>query len=298
MEPVHLVQYDKSLPIIACKLFQGGYSYTLPENAECEVRWGKPDHTFVYKPVLGCNENRNIVYFDVDEQMSYFYGLHTPIIELKINDKIAGSSYIKVMIDKNPIQEGDIESHCEYYDFDEAVRKVEEALEACYTKEQLTYLLKLFVNKDASFTGTTEEILALQTDRGVAHNVENNLMYYWDGEKYVCSNLVYKQPNIEYGTTEYWNNKTGYRPEKGHIIVYSDYSVDSQTGMYIPNLKIADGTTFVQDLPFCMNYVEQLLQDHMADTVSHVTEEDRQFWDNKINCEDTVVNETLIINRN
>lgn len=302
MEPIHVVQYDNTLPVIACKLFQGGYSYTLPEGAECEVRWGKKDHTFVYKPVLGCNAARNTVYFDVDQQMSYFYGLHTPILELKINGKTAGSSYIQVMIDKNPIQEGDIESHCEYYDFDKAVEEVEAAVDEVktytYSKQQLTYLLKMFLNSDADFVGNTATIESLQVDRGLALNTDNMLMYYWDGEKYVNSFLVYKQSKIEYGTTEFWNNYTGYRPQKGHIIIYSDYSVDETTGVEYPNLKIGDGSTFVQDLPFVLSKLETIIENHIGDTQSHVSAADRAFWDNKLNCGDVVVAETLILNRN
>ena len=38
---IHIVQYDKSLPIIAVKLYNNGIAYALPENADVSVRWGK-----------------------------------------------------------------------------------------------------------------------------------------------------------------------------------------------------------------------------------------------------------------
>lgn len=305
LEPVHIMQYDNNLPIIAARLFLGGYSYTLPVDAECEVRWGKKDNTFVYKPVLGCNEDRNTVYIEVDQQMTYYYGLHTPIIELKINGKTAGSSYIRVMVDRNPIQVGDIESHSEYPDLDKAVREAEaardeviEAIKHIYTKEQLSRLLRIFVNQDASFVGTTEQILALTEDMGVALSTDNRLMYYWDFDHYECSGVYYKQSKIEYGTTEYWNSRTGYKSEKGHILIYSDYTVDEYTGQNIPNIKIADGITYVQDLPFCLSLMERVLTEHVNNSQIHITQQEREFWNNKINCGDAVFGEKLIINRN
>lgn len=123
---IHIMQYDKSLPIISVKLFSNGEPYVLPESAELRVRWGKRDRTFVYKEVLGCDETRQIAYFDVDEQMSYFDGPCNPILELTINGKIAGSSYIPFNIDRNPIQNTDIESHSEYPEVVEVIEDVRE----------------------------------------------------------------------------------------------------------------------------------------------------------------------------
>lgn len=40
---VHLMQYDKSLPVIEVELFSGGKPYIIPANADMNVRVGKPD---------------------------------------------------------------------------------------------------------------------------------------------------------------------------------------------------------------------------------------------------------------
>ena len=81
---IRLMQYDDTLPIIAVTLMKDGYSYTLPEDATVEIRWGKKDHTYVKKEVLGCDVSRQIVYFEVNNNMSYFPGAHTPILELNV----------------------------------------------------------------------------------------------------------------------------------------------------------------------------------------------------------------------
>ena len=68
----------------------------------------KRDHTFVYNAVLGCNSDRTIVYFEITEQMTVFYGEHNPIIELRNGTSLAGSGYIQFYLDRNPIQVSDM----------------------------------------------------------------------------------------------------------------------------------------------------------------------------------------------
>ena len=125
--PINVVQYDKSLPIIEVELFSNGYSYVLPSNADMNIRFGKKDHTFVIKPVLGCDADRKKVYFEFDEQMSYFHGQYDPILELKIGGVLAGSQSIRFNIDRNPVQITDVESHSEYPDLEEAVQEAQDA---------------------------------------------------------------------------------------------------------------------------------------------------------------------------
>lgn len=113
---VHVVQYDNLLPIIKVNLFNNGEVYTLPQGSDVRIRLCKVDHTFVYKSVLGCNEERTAVYFDVDHQMTAIHSKIIIVLELHIETTtgLAGSSPIIFIIDKNPIQEGDIESTDEF----------------------------------------------------------------------------------------------------------------------------------------------------------------------------------------
>ena len=111
---VHIVQYDNSQPIVAVELFKNSERFVIPDGYEANLRFGKKDRTFIYKPVLGCNQGRDTVYFAVDEQMSMFYGKVSPIIELTYNGAVVGSSSIPFVIDRNPIQIGDVESKTDY----------------------------------------------------------------------------------------------------------------------------------------------------------------------------------------
>ena len=118
---VNLVQYDKSMPVIAVQLCSNGNEYVLPENASAYIRFGKRDHTYVYNECLGCDQTRTIVYFAITDQMTIFYGEHTPIVELRIGDTVAGSGSIPIWIDRNPIQNGDTESKSDLSVFEKAI---------------------------------------------------------------------------------------------------------------------------------------------------------------------------------
>jgi hypothetical protein len=130
--PIHIVQYDKEIPIIAVSLYLNGRPYVLNQDMEVKIRWSKPDRTFIYKNILGCNQPRNIVYFEVDEQMSFYPGKCEPIIELFIVTegvaKKAGSSPIYIEIDRNPIQTTDLESISEYSDIELVIIEAKEAI--------------------------------------------------------------------------------------------------------------------------------------------------------------------------
>ena len=133
-QPVHIVQYDRSLPILAVSLYNNGQLYRLSENMEVSIRLGKPDRTFVYNKALGCDSTRTIVYFEITQQMSLFDGEFYPVIEIVDGEKIANSSTIYLVVDRNPVQHDYIESTVEYKELidyrDEAVKAGNEAKEA------------------------------------------------------------------------------------------------------------------------------------------------------------------------
>ena len=133
-QPVHIVQYDRSLPILAVSLYNNGQLYRLSESMNVSIRLGKPDRTFVYNKALGCDSTRTIVYFEITQQMSLFDGEFYPVIEIMDGEKIANSSTIYLVVDRNPVQHDYIESTVEYKELidyrDEAVKAGNEAKES------------------------------------------------------------------------------------------------------------------------------------------------------------------------
>ena len=130
-QPVHIVQYDRTLPILAVSLYNNGQPYRLNETMDVSIRLGKPDRTFVYNKALGCDSTRTIVYFEITQQMSLFDGEYYPVIEIKDGEKIANSSTIYLVVDRNPVQHDYVESTIEYKELveyrDEALKASKEA---------------------------------------------------------------------------------------------------------------------------------------------------------------------------
>ena len=130
-QPVHIVQYDRTLPILAVSLYNNGQLYRLSETMDVSIRLGKPDRTFVCNKALGCDSTRTIVYFEITQQMSVFDGEYYPVIEIKDGEKVANSSTIYLVVDRNPVQTDYVESTFEYKELveyrDEALKASKEA---------------------------------------------------------------------------------------------------------------------------------------------------------------------------
>lgn len=220
---INLVQYDKSMPVIAVQLCSNGNEYVLPENASAYIRFGKRDHTYVYNECLGCDQTRTIVYFAITDQMTVFYGEHTPIVELRIGDTVAGSGSIPIWIDRNPIQNGDTESKSDLSVFEKAI----EAAQKIHVK----------LPTDLKATATNLSLLAGDTKIGSGINlsgfeydeVTKTLKASGVGGASVspCLNLMDmsgEQTTVRTSITEEEKNNI----EKGlyNSVVYSDPSSD------------------------------------------------------------------------
>jgi hypothetical protein len=114
VQPVHLVQYDNTLPVLAVALYKGGQPWTLPTGADVNLRMDKKDGHYVYNPALGVSGDRSTVYLAVTAQMTTGYGTFAPVIEVLAGGGVAGMAALRLEIDRNPVQDGMIESTDEY----------------------------------------------------------------------------------------------------------------------------------------------------------------------------------------
>ena len=103
-------------------------------------------------------------------------------------------------------------------------------------------------------------------------------------------------------TTENWNNHRLFIPKRGEVIIYTDHGhIDDGFGNMIdvPGIKIGDGNAYLVDIPFVGADVRYQILDelrlHANDTEIHVSPQDREFWNNKLNYD--VFSENLIFNR-
>lgn len=114
----------------------------------------------------------------------------------------------------------------------------------------------------------------------------------------------------KHDTTENWNSVYGFIPLPGEIIIYDDYkTITYEEGgltltKNVPGIKIGTGNAYVQDLPFIGEDLTQRIFNHMDDQSIHVSESEKEYWDNKVNIDDVyeiihgdLEDETLIFYR-
>ena len=85
---------------------------------------------------------------------------------------------------------------------------------------------------------------------------------------------------VRVATAAQWATEPTYVPFDGQIIVYKDYKVVD--GKTYAGTKVGDGTTYIVDLPFTAEYLEDAIENHIMDVEIHVSAADRIRWDNKV----------------
>ena len=83
--------------------------------------------------------------------------------------------------------------------------------------------------------------------------------------------------NVLVNTTEYWNSNPALIGEKDIVYVYTDH-ITNDDEEPIPAYKVGDGLAFLIDLPFS----DDILLRHINNNVIHITQAEREFWNNKV----------------
>ena len=107
-------------------------------------------------------------------------------------------------------------------------------------------------------------------------------------------------------TTANWNAARGLVPLAGEVIIYNDYKTIQKTidgelrNVNVPGIKVGDGQTYVQDLPFVDEELRDTIMGHINNENIHVSLQEKLFWNNKLNVDDyaELVDGALILNRN
>lgn len=157
--PVHIVQYDSSLPILAVTLYNDGQPYSISETTEANIRWHKTDGNTVYNPALGCDAERGVIYFEITKQMTGAPGTTEPVVELfgSATD-VACSGSFPVIIDKNPVSDKDFQSSSEFRALIDYVIQAEEAAVNAEESEQAALEAEARTNAKAEEAEENAEI--------------------------------------------------------------------------------------------------------------------------------------------
>jgi hypothetical protein len=84
---------------------------------------------------------------------------------------------------------------------------------------------------------------------------------------------------VLYGSTAHWNFQSKLIATEGYLYVYRDKDID-EYGREIAGIKAGDGTSYLIDMPF----IDALHDAHLHDTIRHITDMERTFWNNKVRC--------------
>ena len=94
-------------------------------------------------------------------------------------------------------------------------------------------------------------------------------------------------------TKQGWDSQTDLISEKDAVYIYTDYDTDEH-GNNIPGIKIGDGLGYLIDAPF----LDANMQKHILDNIIHITQQEREFWNNKVTAFlSEISNETLILTK-
>jgi len=92
------------------------------------------------------------------------------------------------------------------------------------------------------------------------------------------SDLELKMPKILFAPKADWDLDPTMVAETNTIYVYTDYT--GYDGKSLAGFKVGDGVSYLIDMPF----VDQVYNDHINDSTIHITQAEREFWNNKVRC--------------
>jgi len=95
----------------------------------------------------------------------------------------------------------------------------------------------------------------------------------------LIKHYINTEAKIFYDTKAHWDAQPELISEHGCIYIYSDWGT-SPDGRKIAGFKVGDGETRLYDIPF----TDQMYADHLNDTVCHITQQEREDWNNKMAC--------------
>ena len=170
--PLSLVQYDDTMPVVAVQLTVNNQPYIPGESAELNYRMGKPwpDTHAVYNPCLGVDED-GVVYFSITLQGTTTPGETTLTVEVT-DGGVKNSAPIRVLIARNPVQEGQIESEDEFLTLQEILaqcQKYGQIVEANAGNIQ-TVIDEMDAIKDAPAAAERAEAAAAEAEKSAAES--------------------------------------------------------------------------------------------------------------------------------
>lgn len=124
--PIHLVQYDDTIPVAQFDLMDNGQPFELPAGATVSVRMRKPDGFGVDNAALEASGSTVLIAFT--EQMCAAAGKGWINIEINDGTGVKYTQPVTVVISENAVTDKTIESSSEFSELDKLIDETEEYL--------------------------------------------------------------------------------------------------------------------------------------------------------------------------
>ena len=124
--PIHLVQYDDTIPVAQFDLMDNGQPFELPAGATVSVRMRKPDGFGVYNAALEASGSTVLIAFT--EQMCAAAGRGWINVEINDGTGVKYTQPVMVIISENAVTDKKIESSSEFSELDKLIDETEEYL--------------------------------------------------------------------------------------------------------------------------------------------------------------------------
>ena len=97
------------------------------------------------------------------------------------------------------------------------------------------------------------------------------------------------KPMVRYNTVNGWNSQPQLLSENGVIYIYLDRGINNTI---VPGFKVGNGAYLID-----IQFVDSLYILHMQDNIIHITQQEREKWNNKVDVNVDQQAETLIITK-
>lgn len=105
----------------------------------------------------------------------------------------------------------------------------------------------------------------------------------------LAEELELEMPKILYDTKANWDSQVSLVSVQNTMYIYTDYQQEG--GVNVPGVKIGDGNAYLIDIPF----MDIKYYNHINDETIHITDEEREFWNNKVRCYKSLEEEENLI---
>lgn len=102
----------------------------------------------------------------------------------------------------------------------------------------------------------------------------------------IISGRINQKLTVVAKTKAEWQNSGNVTSQPGVLYVTTDYKTVTKDGTTyeIPAFKLGDGNAYIVDMPYA-TVDEETFLNHVNDRVVHITQAEREFWNNKNRAE-------------